>query len=189
MRGSRQYEACRKRPIDGPLDNPPISLTITHSGILSTRILGLLAFGSALLAYGGSWSPQTASEQARVVTIDTGNEIKYSVAEIRAAPGEDLRIVLRNLASKADSEVIHNIHFLDQELSDDQLRDSFLSDQMDVDLPENLREICFGSSPTVGPEGSAELAIKAPLQKGKYTFFCSVPGHVFIGMHGILIVE
>ena len=123
------------------------------------------------------------------MTIDTGNEIKYSVTEIRAAPGENLRIVLRNLASKTNSEVIHNIHFLDQALPDDQLRNSFLNDQMDVDLPENLREICLGSSATIGPEGTAELAIKAPLQKGNYTFFCSVPGHVYIGMQGLLIVE
>jgi uncharacterized cupredoxin-like copper-binding protein len=40
---------------------------------------------------------------------------------------------------------------------------------------------------TVGPGGKSRVRVK--LKRGKYTFYCPVPGHRAGGMHGKLIVK
>ncbi len=96
---------------------------------------------------------------------------------------------MKNTASKANSEIFHNIAFLKKELTTGELHGATSHMGEDFKLPENLREICFGETSIVNPEEETEVELQAPLEKGNYTFFCTIPGHAFLGMQGVLIVE
>jgi len=39
------------------------------------------------------------------------------------------------------------------------------------------------------PGETEEIIFRAPLQKGKYRFFCAQPGHQEVGEEGVMIVE
>ena len=94
-----------------------------------------------------------------------------------------------NTASKENSQVFHNIAFLKKELTTGELHEATSRMEDDFSLPENLREICLGETSIVNPEEQAEIELQAPLEKGNYTFFCTIPGHAFLGMQGVLIVD
>lgn len=85
--------------------------------------------------------------------------MEYKPNELRASPGQQLRITLVNRAKEN-----HNMEF---------------------ELPDGEQEL---ESP-VQPGASASLSFKAPDQPGTYTIYCPVDNHREKGMTGTLIVE
>ncbi len=84
---------------------------------------------------------------------------------------------------------MHSLAFLDREMTQDDLVKAATHTDTDLSLPKGLVEICLSFTPPLGPEGRHELIFSAPSNKGSYSFLCPMPGHPFLGMHGVLIVE
>ena len=98
------------------------------------------------------------AQQVKEVEVVAEN-MSYSPNEIRATPGQQLRVTLIN---KGKEE--HNIEF---------------------ELPEGDKEL---ESP-VQPGNRATLSLQAPQKAGTYTIYCPVKNHKEKGMTGKLIVE
>lgn len=129
------------------------------------------------------------TDSPRTVTIETDLNVSYSVSVIKAKAGETIRIVFKNTALKTETDVPHNIAFLRQELSAEELDAMMTNDDGSAGFTSKLREICFAATPNVGPEENWEMHLPVPFEKGSYTFFCYIPDHAFLGMRGVLVVE
>jgi|GEM_PF-2753988 len=151
--------------------------------------LSAFAFAASQTSFGSDAEKAPPKEKRREISIHANDEIKFSLATIKASPGESLRLIFKNTARKADSEVQHNLVILDREMPSDELVDATFEIASDLSLPKKLREICLGITPIIGPENSAILDLTTPTEPGNYTFFCSFPGHAFIGMRGIITIE
>lgn len=152
---------------------------------LSIAAIALLAFWR--LGYPNE-EPGT-KQVPRLVTISSDESLKFSQFEIRAKRNEPLQIQFANKASKAQSEILHSLAFVNCELSADQAVAATINVKEDLSLPDEILEICIGSTPVVAPGGSYELTLNAPSEKGRYTFLCTLPGHAYLGMRGTLIVD
>ncbi len=151
-------------------------------------ILGLLAGGSSFAGQ-ESEEPSAKAEAGRSIAIEADESLVFSIVEIKAQPGEFLSIIFTNTAPADSSEVLHNVAFLNREFESQELLQTLPPTEDNFGLPENLREICLGETSIAKPGEEVELSFQAPWDKGNFTFFCTIPGHAFLGMQGLLVVE
>jgi uncharacterized cupredoxin-like copper-binding protein len=147
--------------------------------VIALLVLALAAL--TLVACGGSDSSETTATTAETTAESTGangaagaggSEGGGSVVKIEAAEGSELAYVQKSATAKAGSV---SIEFNNpQSLS----HDVAVEDSSGEELGKT--ELVAGSSTT---------ATIGDLKPGKYTFFCTVPGHREAGMEGTLTVK
>ena len=144
--------------------------------VAALLVLALAAL--TLVACGGGGSSDSTATTAETTAESTGGGSEGSgggggsVVEIEAAPGTDLAYVQKTAKAKAGQVSI--------EFNNPQS----LSHDVAVEDPSGKT---LGQTELVA-EGSSVTTI-ANLKPGKYTFYCSVPGHREAGMEGTLTVE
>jgi plastocyanin len=143
--------------------------------VAALLVLALAAL--ALVACGGGDSSDTTATTTETTAESTGAGGSEgagggSVVKIEAAPGSELAYVQKEAKAKAGQV---SIDFSNpQSLS----HDVVVEDSSGKEL---------GGTELVA-DGSSTATIGS-LKSGKYTFFCSVPGHREAGMEGTLTVE
>ncbi len=153
--------------------------------VIAVLVLALAAL--TLVACGGSDSSESTATTAETTAESNGangaagagggeegggSEGGGSVVKIEAAEGSELAYVEKSATAKAGSV---SIEFNNpQSLS----HDVAVEDSSGEELGKT--ELVAGSSTT---------ATIGNLKPGKYTFFCTVPGHREAGMEGTLTVE
>jgi len=146
--------------------------------VAALLVLALAAL--TLVACGGSDSSDSTATTAETTAESTGGAGgsessgggEGSVVEIEAAAGSELAYVEKEATAKAGQV---SIDFTNpQSLS----HDVAVEDSSGKELGKT--ELVAGGSST-GTIGN--------LKPGKYTFFCTVPGHREAGMEGTLVVE
>lgn len=163
---------------------------------MNLRIRFLLAVlsvtGLALAGCGRSEAPATATAPAadgkRTVELTADDSMKYNLTEIRAKPGEALRVTLTNTGRMPKQAMAHNWVLL-KPMSDSELNAFGMSvssrapDYMPAD-----RSMILAATKLVGAKESDTVEITAPATPGEYPFICTFPGHFAI-MKGKLIVN
>ena len=161
---------------------------------LLTRIPLVLVAGSTLLFCGCGKSAAPASSAAaapadgiRTVEITANDAMKYSLTEIRARPGEKIRIALTNLGRMPKQTMGHNWVLLTPR--DDAavlaLANSVASRMPDY-LPEDKSAV-LAHTRILGGGESDTIEFTVPVEPGDYPFLCTFPGHAAL-MKGRLIV-
>jgi plastocyanin len=139
-------------------------------------LLVLALVSAALVACGGDDSTTTTTTETSAGAAAEGGEKAGgggggSTLEFEADPGGDLAYTTTEASAKAGEVTI------------------------DFKNPQSLTHdvaIEDSSGETVGKTdviGEGETSAKVNLKPGKYTFYCSVPGHREAGMEGTLTVE
>lgn len=161
---------------------------------LPTRFLLVLAAGSSLLftGCGKSEAPATSAAAApvdgvRTVAITANDAMKYDVTEIRAQPGEKLRVKLTNTGRMPKQAMGHNWVLLTP--MDDAAVMAFAgaaATKMPEYLPEDKSAV-LAHTKILGGGESDTIEFIAPTASGVYPFVCTFPGHAAL-MKGKLIV-
>ena len=142
--------------------------------VASLLVLALAAL--ALVACGGDDDADTAATPAETTAEPTGGEggggAEGSAVQIEAAGGTELAYVQKEAKAKEGAVTIEFTN--PQSLSHDVVVE-------DASGKELGKTELIADSKTTGTT--------APLKPGKYTFYCSVPGHREAGMEGDLTVE
>jgi len=166
---------------------------------MNLRLPLLLSLAGLLLAGCGkndsSSSASAASagttSGAREIDISAADNQKYSLTQIDAKPGEDLKVVLSNVGTVPKNAMAHNWVLLNT--GDDATALAFdqaaASQQANGYIPANLESEILAKIPMQGPKESGEVDFKAPAQPGNYIFLCTFPAHYQVGMHGVLTVK
>lgn len=133
-------------------------------------------------------SSGAASDGVRSVRITANDSMKFSVTEITAKPGQEVRLTFTNNGRMPKNVMGHN-WVLFKPLSEDQLRE--ISTESARNAPDHLpadRSVILAKTRMLGPGESDTITFKAPEQPGIYPFACTFPGH-FVLMRGELKVE
>ena len=146
----------------------------------------MLAVGLSLTTALG---PATADPAPRTVQVTASDEMKFSVTEIAAKPGERIRIVLRAFSRAPKIAMAHNVIVLKKGTDVDAfIKASNMARDTGFVAPALSKQIIAATKLAGGGE-TVQVTFTAPSAPGRYDFVCSFPGHYAAGMRGVLVVK
>lgn len=161
---------------------------------LPTRILLALVAGSTLLFTGcgksevpASFTAAAPADGVRTIEITANDAMKFSLTEIRATPGEKIRVALTNLGRMPKQSMGHNWVLLTA--MDDAAALAFANAaaaRIPDYLPEDKSAVLAHTNILGGGETDT-IEFTVPAVPGAYPFLCTFPGHAAL-MRGKLIV-
>ena len=126
---------------------------------------------------------------ARTVTLEGVDAMKFVPASITAKPGETLHVVLKGVGNMPKIAMAHNFVLL-QPTTDVAafVNESMKARQTDY-IPASRKADIIAHTSLVGKGETAEVTFTVPKKPGTYTFICTFPGHYAGGMKGTLVVK
>ena len=151
---------------------------------MKTKPIRLVAIALALLG------PLFArAEGVKTVVITANDMVRFSVKRIDVAPGEKIRIQLKNEGTLPREVMAHNWVLLRAGVDANAYSAAAASARDQNYQPASLEAQVLEAIPLVGAQESGEVTFAAPTRRGVYPFLCSYPGHCQAGMHGELVVR
>jgi azurin len=146
----------------------------------------VMAVGLSLATALGS---VTTDRAPRTISLTASDEMKFSVTEIAARPGESIRIVLRAMGKVPKIAMAHNVVVLQKGTDVGAfIKASNLARETSFIAPAFAKQI-IASTKLAGAGETVQVTFTAPSAPGRYDFVCSFPGHYASGMRGVLVVK
>ena len=137
----------------------------------------------------GTQKPTAGTQKPRLVEIIGTDDMKYSVTNIAAKPGEVLRIRLISKGAMPKIAMAHNFVLLKKDASQIKfITASAMARETDFIAPD-LKDQVIASTALAGAGETVEVTFKAPAATGEYPYVCTFPGHFQAGMRGTLTVK
>ncbi len=152
-------------------------------------IVGSLAAGPLVLAQTPAGGTQKPAAAARTINIKGDDTMKFSMAEIVAKPGEQLRIRLTSAGAIPKEVMAHNFVLLTAGADVNKFAMAAAMARDTGYIPAALKAQIIANTGLAGPGETVEVTFPAPKAPGKYQYICSFAGHVQAGMTGWLIVK
>lgn len=115
--------------------------------------------------------------------------MKFSVTEITAKPGEQIRVRLVSKGAMPKIAMAHNFILLTKEANALKFVNAAAMARATDFVPAELKSQIIASTALAGAGETVEVTFKAPAAAGAYTYLCSFPGHFQAGMRGTLTVK
>lgn len=145
----------------------------------------ILAVGLALATPSSPWT----DDPARTVQVTASDQMKFSVTEITAAPGERIRIVLRAFGKVPKVAMAHNVVVLKNGTDVDAfIKASNMARDTGFIAAAFSKQI-IAATALAGAGETVQVTFTVPAARGRYDFVCSFPGHYATGMRGVLVVK
>lgn len=125
----------------------------------------------------------------RTVTITATDDMKFSVTEITAKPGEQLRIVLTSTGTLPKLAMAHNVVVLAKGADVDAFINASAMARATAFVAPAFKAQVLAATALAGNGETVEVTFTVPKAPGRYDYVCSFPGHYFGGMRGVLIVK
>jgi len=137
----------------------------------------------------GLGAEQAASKSApRVINMTGTDNMRFQPSAITAKPGERLRIVLKTTSTMPKAAMAHNFVMLKPGADIVKFVNASAMARPTFIAPK-LKDQVLVASDLAGGGETVTVEFSAPKAPGKYTFFCSFPGHYAGGMVGTLTVR
>jgi len=127
-----------------------------------------------------------AAIEPRQIAITADDQMRFSIARIEAAPGENLKVTLTNLGTLPKTVMGHNWVLLRQGVNP--LQFSAAAVGSPDFIPMALSSQIVAHTRLLGPGESDTVEFSAPTEPGEYPFLCSFTGHAAT-MKGVLVVQ
>ncbi len=167
--------------LDGPFrDFPgyrPLAKTILPHPILADLALATIRVRNPFMK---------AIPDARPITLATGKNLTFATRELRAKPGEPIRLTLEN-----PDVVPHNWALVAPGTLKrvGEMANRLVADPEAVArhyIPQTDNVLCY--TDVVAPKSRFTIYFQAPQEPGRYPYLCTFPGHWMV-MNGELVVE
>ncbi len=143
---------------------------------------------------GSSQSADKATETVKIdenapkreVVVEAGDNIKFSVVEIKVKSGEAITLTLNNVGKMLKMSMGHNLVILKVGTDMEKFATDAIGAASDDYIPNGGKDVVAHTKMLGGGE-SDTITFMAP-EKGTYDFLCSFPGH-WGTMKGKFIVE
>lgn len=129
-----------------------------------------------------------AAKGVRTVEIVGTDDMKYSVANIAAKPGEQIRIRLTSKGAMPKIAMAHNFVLLAKGADTLKFVNASAMARATDFVPPEMKAQVIAHTTLAGAGETVEVTFKVPAA-GTYTFLCSFPGHFQAGMRGTLTVK
>jgi azurin len=160
---------------------------------MKTSLLFVTALAALLTSGCGQKDSTTAAAAApagpRTVEITAGDTMKYSLTQIDAKPGEDLKVILTNIGTQPVTVMGHNWVLLKAGTDVAAFDAAALTSKDTNYIPAALADQMLAHIDLLGPRKSGEADFTAPTAPGDYPFLCTFPAHYQTGMKGTLTVK
>jgi azurin len=135
--------------------------------------------------------PATAAAAKGVRTIEiVGTEdMKFSLTNITAKPGEQLRIRLTSKGAMPKIAMAHNFVLLNKGVSQVDFATAAMNARATDFIPADKKGDVLAFTGLAGAGETVEVTFKVPAAAGEYPYLCSFPGHFQAGMRGTLAVK
>ena len=135
-------------------------------------------------------APASRAHDGRAIEITANDTMKFSVTEITAKPGESLSVTLVNNGTTPKFSMGHNWVLLAAG-TDAQAFVVGAAEAVTTDYIPGppLKDKVLAATKLLGPKERDTVTFTAPTAPGRYEFVCSFPGHLQVGMRGVLIVQ
>lgn len=121
--------------------------------------------------------------------VESGGETYLLLDDIKATPGEKLRIRLTTVSKLPAGAMSHNWVLLTQGTDADAFATAAAMARATDYIPADLADQIIAYTDLAGGGETVEVTFTVPEQTGSYDYLCSFPGHFAAGMSGKLIVE
>ena len=165
-------------------------MIIRSRGILGLAVAAVLAAAPAQAAQAAKGGAKPATGGAvRTVEIKGTDDMKFSVTNIDAKPGERIRVILSTVGSMPKIVMAHNFVLL-KKGTDEQafVNASALARDTGFIAPAQKTNV-LAATALAGAGEKVEVTFTVPKVVGKYPYVCSFPGHWAAGMKGTLTVK
>ena len=132
---------------------------------------------------------RTADADPRTVTITAGDDMKFSVTQITAKPGERLKIVLTSKGTMPKIAMAHNVVVLAKGTDVNAFVNASAMARNAAYVAPSFAKQVIASTKLAGNGETVDVTFTVPKAPGKYDFICSFPGHFLGGMRGVLTVK
>ena len=133
--------------------------------------------------------PQARAQAPRLVVVTAGDDMKFSVTQITARPGEVLKIRLNAIGTAPKAAMAHNLIVLRPGSSQIAFVEA-AAQAKDTDyVPTALKSQILAGTILIANGEHAEVEVRLPKRAGTYPFLCSFPGHFAAGARGSIVVK
>ncbi len=130
-----------------------------------------------------------AAQAPRTITVTADDQMKFNVAEIKAKPGETLKIRLLAVGTAPRAAMAHNFIVLETGTNQLVFADAAAKAGATDYIPAALKSQVLAATTLIGNGETAEVVFKVPSKPGNYPFLCSFPGHFAAGARGKIVVQ
>jgi len=157
-----------------------------------TSALAGLALAAWLVPPAGAQTARgkaaAAAAAPRTVTLTANDKMQFSAQTIEARPGEQLRVVLKNVGSMPKLAMAHNFVVLKPGTDAAAFVSAGAMERDSGYIDPEQKDKVIAATPLSGPGESVEVTFTVP-KAGKYAYVCTFPGHFAAGMSGTLVVR
>lgn len=154
---------------------------------MSRKSFAALVAGLAAVTLLATVAPAAAAP--REVKLTAGDQMQYSIKQIEAKPGEELKITLTVTSSMPKTEMSHNWILLAKAANPDAFVMAAAMARATDYIPAAKKDQILAHTGLAGNGETVEVTFKVPSEPGNYNYLCSFPGHYAAGMKGVLVVK
>jgi azurin len=161
-------------------------------GILVAAIAAVVAMPASSFAQASKAAPKAAAAvggAARTIEIKGTDDMKFSVTQIAAKPGERIRIVLIAAGSMPKMVMAHNWILLKKGTDEQAFANASALARDTAFIAPAQKVHVLANTALAGAGEKVEVTFTAPKVAGAYPYLCSFPGHFAAGMKGTLTVK
>ena len=129
-----------------------------------------------------------AAKGVRTIEIIGTDDMKYSVANIEAKAGEQIRIRLTSKGAMPKIAMAHNFVLLAKAADTLKFVNASAMARATDFVPPDMKTQVIAHTTLAGAGETVEVTFKVPAA-GTYTYLCTFPGHFQAGMRGTLTVK
>jgi azurin len=123
------------------------------------------------------------------VEITGNDQMKFDVLTIEAKPRQKVTVTLKNVGTFPKVSMGHNFVLLEKDQDPNKFVEAGTPHMGKDFIAPELAGKVIAHTKLLGPGESDTISFAAPKEPGAYTYICSFPGHLAIGMKGVLTVQ
>lgn len=132
------------------------------------------------------------AEAPREIVIEVGDHMRFSVTRIEAAPGETLRVVLKNTGRAPKEAMGHNWVLLRAGADATAYANAAVKAKETDYVPAALAADALAHTRLIGGGARDAVVFTVPADAASGTeliYLCTFPAHLQLGMRGVLVVR
>lgn len=130
-----------------------------------------------------------AAQDAKTIEMKGTDNLKFSVEEITAEPGQEITIKLTTVSDMPKQAMAHNVVVLTADADASAVANASARASDNEYIAPDMTDQMIAYTGMAGGGETVEVTFEAPEEPGEYEYICTFPGHYAGGMTGTLIVE
>lgn len=128
-------------------------------------------------------------EPDRVIEMEGNDDLRFTVENIKARPGEVIKVELTTVSDFPKSAMAHNFVLLALDADPQKVASASAKAHKNEYIAPNMEEAILAHTGLAGDGETVSVTFTVPDELGEYEYICSFPGHFSGGMKGTLQVS